>query len=783
MNNYLLPEDIIKPPDSTGYPPAGTMSGVTPQSTTSNLAGNVPKESSQDLDLPGSFPETPAAEASEFSVNPLPASTGTGNPVRLQPGERVPDPSTFTSNTVSSTVRDDHSLAKKDEDPQQTLGVNPLPATSGPGNPIHLNPGEKVPDPSEFTANRMNSAVTQDKESYENSSGAPRLPDVVTPQKERDARGGGMFNLPGLSDNMIPESSLPMGEGTSAERDPGFTIQSAGPHSTTAELAGKVPLEQQGVPEIVQESQAKAGFDPEASANQEAVREKTQMEKELESKVPEEPPTAEGTGTKENGTPQKKEITGGEVAGMASGGVKEAAGMASGGAKEAAGMASGGAKEVAGMASGRAKEAASMVAGGARAAAGMVAGGATAIAAAAGYTTQAESPEQATSLPSRGLPPSVQQAIDEMNKGSAIAPTVPDVVQESITKAHQSPEAAASEEMVGEKRAMETEFLQRVKTEETSLGATNNGIPIAPTVPDVVQQSIAKAHQSPEAAASAEMVGEKSAMEAEFLKRVKTEEAGVDKTNKGIAIAPTVPDIVQQSIAEAHQSPEAATSAEIVGEKSAVEAEILQRVKTEEAIGEPAPVMSAALSESAPAPTMTPSKANLDAPASTSMSQEPDSVAPVATSNVYDKSPDAPDVMPISSARDLEPPPSSSITSGPGLAAPAVVPATTPAAENAVHQAIDSRDVSPMSRGPTTSSQAQPTVTSGLDSSVAPQISQADPPVTQPKAEETKTATPAQASPMSNKNGESSAGVSTDKKSKRASGFFGKLKQKFHHKD
>ncbi|KAL9122463.1 MAG: hypothetical protein Q9187_000973, partial [Circinaria calcarea] len=772
VNNYLLPQDIIKPPSSTGYQSAGIMSGVTPQSTTSKLAGNVPKESSQDLDLPGSFPETPAAETSEFSVNPMPASMGTGNPVRLQPGEKVPDPSTFTSNTVSSTVRDDLSLAKKDEDPQQTFGVNPLPATSGPGNPIHLNPGEKVPHHGEFTSSGVDSAVTQDKESYENSSGAPQLPDVVTPQKERDARGGGMFNLPGLSGNMIPESSLPMGEGTSAERDPGFTIQSAAPHSTTAELAGKVPLEQQGVPEIVQESQAKAGLDPEASANQEAVKEKTQMEKELESKVPEEPPTAEGTGTEESGTPQKKEITGGEVTGMAAGGAKEAAGMAAGGSKEAASMVAGGARA-----------AADMAAGGARAAAGMAAGGATAIAAAVGYANKAESPEQATSLPSRGLPPSVQQAIDEMNKGSAVAPTVPDVVQESFTKAHQSPEAAASEEMVGEKRAMETEFLQHVKTEETRLGATNNGIPIAPAVPDVVQQSIAKAHQSPEAAASAEMVGEKSAMEAEFLKHVKTEEAGVDKANEGIAIAPTVPDIVQQSIAEAHQSPEAATSAEMVGEKSAVEAEILQRVKTEEAIGEPAPAMSAALSESAPAPTMIPSKADLNAPASTSMSQEPGSDAPVATSNAYDKGLDAPAVIPISSARDLEPPPSSSVKSGPGLAAPAAAPATTPAAENAFHQAIDSRDVSPMSRGPTTSSQAQPTVTSGLDSSVAPQISQADPPVTQPKAEEPKTAIPAQASPMSNKNGESSAGVSADKKSKRASGFFGKLKQKFHHKD
>ena len=451
----------------------------------------------------------------------------------------------------------------------------------------------------------------------------------------------------------------------------------------------------------------------------------------------------------------------------------------------------------------------------------------TAVAAAAGFATKEKSPEQAPSLLSRVLPPSVQQAIDEMNKGSAIAPTVPDVVQESITKAHQSPGAAASKEMVGEKSAMETEFLQHVKTEEAGLGATNKGIPTASTVPDVVQKSISKAHQSPEAAASEEMVGEKSAMEAEFLKRVKTEDAGlgatdkgipiastvpdvvqksiskahqtpeaaasekmvgeksameaeflkrvkteeasVNKANNGIPISPAVPDVVQESIAMAHQSPEAAASAKMVGEKSAMEAEFLQHVKTEEAVGEPAPTMSAALSESAPAPTL--------------MSSEPSFEAPTATSMSHDKGLDAPAATPASSGRDLEPPSSSSMLSGPGLAAPAAAPATTPAAKNAINQVVDSRDVSPMSRGLATTSQAQPSVTTGLGSSAAPQVSQADSPITQKRMEEPKAAVPAKASPMSNRSGESSAGASTDKKSKRASGFFGKLKQKFHHKD
>ena len=716
------------------------MSGVTPQSTTAGLAGRVEKESSRghgSSALPGMFPETPSNEAQDFSVNPIPATSGIGNPVNLQPGQKVPDPSSLTSNTLSSTVRDDMSLAKSAEDSQQTFGVAPIPASAGVGNPIHLKPGEKVPDPSTFNKNTINSTVSTDKKSYQSSSGAPQLPNPVTPQHEREGRGLGMFSLPERSGNMIPESSLPMGGGGSTERDPGFHIQSAGPQSTTAQLAGNVPLEPRGVPEIVRESQAEAGFDPEASANREAVREKSELEQELESKVPEEPPTAEGTSTGHGGKTDKKEFTGGEIAGMAAGGA--------------------------------------------------VAGGAVAA---------------GTHSMLHRLPPSVQQAIDEMNrgipgsstvpsgvagtphqnfggagmdKGMAIAPTVPDVVQESIVESHQAPEAAASKEMVGEKSAVEQELLHHVKRENTfgepaptaggsstvaggihqashhysGAAGMDKGMGIAPTVPEVVQESIAESHQAPEAAASEEMVGEKSAVEEELLRNVKREDmpgepapsaGGISTVPSGIhdksfqrsgaAIAPTVPDVVQESIAESHQAPEAAASEAMVGEKSVVEQELLRNVKREDMSGEPAPSASAALSETAPTTKTT----------TTALSE--------------DKG---------------------------GLAAPASAPATTPAASNAFKQAVrpreDSREVSPMSRGPTSSTQAQPMVTSGVGSNTAPQVSQSTGGPSTPQ----KTTAASKTSPMSNRTGESSG--STDKKSRRASGFFGKLKAKFHDKD
>ena len=545
MNNVLLPEDISLP-QSSGLAATGIMSGVTPLSTTAGLAGNVPKEAERDVrpespssDALGNIPETPFHDASEYYVDPMPATSGIGNPVNLAPGEKVPHPSTFTSNTVSSTVHDDPSLEKSAEDSEQTFGVAPLPATTGTGNPVSLLPGEKVPHPSEFTQNTTASHVTTDKESYENAGGAPQLPAVVTPDKEGEALGG-MFKMPGIGGTMIPESSLPMGEGAATELDKGPMIQSAGAQSTTAALAGNVPLEPRGVPEIVQESQQEAGVGSEASANTEAVREKSAVEKELENKVPEEPATSESTGV------AASEATGGTSDGMG----KDAA-MAAGG---------------------------------------VAAGGAVAAAATA----------------SHGLPDSVQQSIDEMNKGSAIAPTVPDIVQESIAESHQSPEAAG------------------------------------------------------------------------------------DKT--------------------------------MVEEKSATEKELLSGVSKKDGVGEPAPSSSAALAETAPAPTGS------------------ENVPP-----------------PIS--KDSAP-----VTTG---ATPAQTPAAASSMKEAVRSQPDSRDISPMSKPiKQTQNQSQPIVATGVGSSAAPQTSQ-------PADKAVSAAKP---------NPAASSSTTADKKAKRASGFFGKLKSKFSDK-
>ena len=547
------------------------MSGVTPQSTTAQLAGQVPKESERgqnvsagSADLPGSFPETPGLnDASEFRVNPIPASSGMGNPASVQPGQQVPHPSSFTDNTISSTARDDPPLSKTAEDSETTFGVAPLPATAGIGNPIHLQPGEKVPDPSTFTDNTIESTARTDPESYEKGQGIPQLPNVVTPPGERESQSG-MFNLPGISNNMIPESSLPMGGDTSADKDPGFTIQSAGAGTTTAAFAANVPLEPRGVPEVVQESQQEAGTGPEASGDREAVRGKSAVEKELESKVPEQPPTSEGTG--------------GTIAGTSSVPSEGAGGVAT----------------------------------------------------------------ETSSTPSHGLPASIQQSIDEINSGSAIAPTVPDVVQKSITESHQSPEAAGDKDMVQEKKN--------------------------------------------------------------------------------------------------------------------VEAELLKGTQPKEAAGEPAPTTSASLTESAPAATIRSIQPNTTTTAQPDITTTP---AAPTTTETSTQPPATETLDPRATTTDTV-----AASSEPPASTSAGAPATTPAAENAAKREIDSRDVSPMTRPAGSASQTQPAVTTGVGSSSAPETSKS----TTSKAAPSKPA----ASPTT------SSG--TDKKEKRKSGFFGKLKQKFGDK-
>ncbi|KAJ5950666.1 Immunoglobulin E-set [Penicillium vulpinum] len=249
--------NVLLPEDIKPSALVSTMSGVTPDSTTAALAARVPKEPNGDL--PGTFPETPGQES------------------------------------------------------EQTLSVAPIPASAGYGNPVSLNPGDEVPHHSTLHNNTIESTVTLDKESYEKGQ---TIPPGAGPEFTDPNTADSAFTLPPLTNDMIPESSLPIGgpaqraassatepiyTGGPAQQavtaDPGYNIQSAAPNSTTAALAAAVPLEPKGkettngepvdeVPQIVKDSLAEAHKEPEAAANQEAVDEKNALEEELHKKVP-----------------------------------------------------------------------------------------------------------------------------------------------------------------------------------------------------------------------------------------------------------------------------------------------------------------------------------------------------------------------------------------------------------------------------------------------------------------------------------------------------------------
>jgi hypothetical protein len=410
----------------------------------------VPKEdarSKSEESIPGAFPltppaETPSYEPQAFSVNPIPATESLGNPVHLAPGEKVPDPSTFTNNTIESTV-------KHEQEPEEAkVSISPLPATAGPGNPIHLAPGEKVPDPSTFTSNTISSTVKTDPESYEKSSALPpQLGPVVTPEVERDANGG-MFNLPSIAGGLIPESSLPMKSDTKTEQDPGFTIQSAAPTSTTAALAGQVPKEPRGVPETVTESQKEAGFAPEASANPEAVQEKKELEQELKAKVPEEPATAESS------------VVGQTSSAATAGAAATASAFAAAtyAAKDKAAQAIG----LDGQAT--ASEVPDVVAESQRVAHVSPEASANAEAVEEKREVESELLSEVKKVNDAGeAAPVITSAKSDVVSNQVAASEVPEVVAESQKEAHVSPEASANPVAVEDKKDVESELLREVK--------------------------------------------------------------------------------------------------------------------------------------------------------------------------------------------------------------------------------------------------------------------------------------------------------------------------------
>jgi hypothetical protein len=632
----LLPEDIVDEP-------VHTLSSAAPTSSTSALAGAVPKETektrSHDSLVPGAFPETPAVETpgSEprtFNINPIPATAGMGNPIKLAPGEPVPESRSLTDNTVQSTV----SHEKEPESEAHVFGVAPIPATAGAGNPIKLAPGEPVPDPSTFTSNTVHSTVKTDPASYAKSDAFTALPDLgLTPQAEREAKGG-MFGLPPVMGTMIPESSLPMGADAKVEQDTGITIQSAAPLSSTAALAGQVPMESRGVPDIVSESRKEAGFAPEATSNPIAVMDKKEVEQELKDEVPEAPAAADNSYasliSSNVGKAAAATVAGATVgAGLFTAAVYnakdkavEAAGVdpttSNAPVTEALYNVKDKAVEAAGVDPKTSNAPVTDVLSNAKdkavEATGVNPKTSNAPVTDALYSTKDKAVEAGTTATSNVTAAAYTAkektleatGLNGAATSSSTAADVPSIVAQSQKDAHAAPEASANAEAVIEKKQVEQELLSEIpKTTESGAPAP------AVAVPAIVSDSQKQAHVGPEAAANTEAVAEKKAVESELLSEIpRTNEAGAPAPvltavtsatapgSKAVEeAAPNVPDVVAESQKEAHISPEAAANTEAVGEKKAVEAELLKEVKKVDSTGEPAPIVAAGMSQNAAA--------------------------------------------------------------------------------------------------------------------------------------------------------------------------------------
>ncbi|KAK6336533.1 hypothetical protein TWF696_002083 [Orbilia brochopaga] len=298
-NNYLLPEDIapkdepvftipVIPDTAEGATPFVQSTG--PHATTADLAAEVPLEPPRDL---------AAEEAAEAAVAPAPAvvkdepaeasimvsSVGpeatTAALAAEVPLEEVAKQEPIVPEATKAVVAPEDLptpdpksvpgfLPDTFEPVDQVVSVNPIPASETADNPIHLEPNEPVPPSTASVTDN----VKLDKESYEHAD-ASNLGVGATASAAlaavTEAITSAATTATETAKNLIPESVLPIvtgGEPATGETAPDHT-------TATTET----------VPEVVVESQVKAGVEPEASGVPEAVEHKQEVEKEIVEKT------------------------------------------------------------------------------------------------------------------------------------------------------------------------------------------------------------------------------------------------------------------------------------------------------------------------------------------------------------------------------------------------------------------------------------------------------------------------------------------------------------------
>ena len=385
----------------------------------------------------------------------------------------------------------------------QPFGVKPLPAADGAVNPISLPAGQKIPD--DITAQSTTDHVKLDKESYEKS----------------DALAGVDVSIPPASATMIPEAGLSAGAPGNA------TISTVGAGATTTTLAGQVPLEPK-VPKVVQESQAKAEAEPEASAIASEVDDKARVEDELKATIPVAPSTSEGTagvGTEKQESANTNTVAGNIAAAAASAGsaIANAAFAAKNAVAPAASSATVTAKDdVVPAVSSAAVTAKDNVV--------------PAVSAAA--VTVKDNVVPAVSSAAITAKDTVVPAV------SSAAATARDTVVPAVSSATYAAADVIDKntpEAIKERLPIAAQY---VKTEQPK-EATR--VEVSPEVPVEVKESIVEANKSPEAAANTVAVVDKMMMEEQLKKEVKTIPAEGD--SKAIEASPAVTTAATPAVA------------------------------------------------------------------------------------------------------------------------------------------------------------------------------------------------------------------------------------------
>ncbi|KAI0015174.1 hypothetical protein F4780DRAFT_773724 [Xylariomycetidae sp. FL0641] len=301
------------------------MSSAAPESTTAALAADAPleKKEEQTSDLPGAFPETPALEL-ELGVKPMPAAEGAVNPIRLAPGEKIPE-DLAAGSTTTHVKLDAESYEKSDAlpgglpahlasaAPEATTAALAASAPLEPKVPevvkesqekAHVEPeASAVPEEVKEKAqveSELKDKVAEAPTTSEGTAGqgTDKTEDVVTPGEAAasvaaaaTAVGGAAVAGAYMAKDIAAEKAAEAATTAQAQAASAATqlpdsvkeklpetvqntLGTTAKEETREEVSPEVPTE-------VKQSITEAKKDPEAAANTEAVEEKKEMEKEL----------------------------------------------------------------------------------------------------------------------------------------------------------------------------------------------------------------------------------------------------------------------------------------------------------------------------------------------------------------------------------------------------------------------------------------------------------------------------------------------------------------------